>query len=243
MMENLKDLGLWAFTKLDFESAYTWIGIGVVVAYALYAVVGSSFCMIDHICNRTYIYNICWEDPAVDHQILKISKDDIIFRICSAGDIVLDYAIEGPAKIVVCDMNQHQLWLFELKVCMLRDPNLTYDEWWAIWGSSDVQVALKVWKRMRHTMSAGGRKWWDGRIDRVFRNGFAKSGSSGFAAKFLIPFLMYLVGFDLKAWAETGFSHEYITQNSHMIERSAWWFRRLFPSVLAPFAGYPANQI
>ena len=243
MMENLKDLGLWAFTKLDFESAYTWIGIGVVVAYALYAVVGSSFCMIDHICNRTYIYNICWEDPAVDHQILKISKDDIIFRICSAGDIVLDYAIEGPAKIVVCDMNQHQLWLFELKVCMLRDPNLTYDEWWAIWGSSDVQVALKVWKRMRHTMSAGGRKWWDGRIDRVFRNGFAKSGSSGFAAKFLIPFLMYLVGFDLKAWAETGFSHEYITQNSHMIERSAWWFRRLFPSVLAPFAGVPANQI
>jgi hypothetical protein len=64
--------------------------------------------IMDRICSRTYIYNCCWEDPAVDHEILRIQPDDVIFRICSAGDIVLDYAIEGPSKIVVCDMNQHQ---------------------------------------------------------------------------------------------------------------------------------------
>jgi hypothetical protein len=39
----------------------------------------SSFNMIDTICNRTYIYNILLEDPAVDQQILKITKDDVIF--------------------------------------------------------------------------------------------------------------------------------------------------------------------
>jgi ubiquinone/menaquinone biosynthesis C-methylase UbiE len=211
--------------------------------YILRKIIKSSFNMIDTICNRTYIYNICWEDPAVDKEVLKICKDDVVFRICSAGDIVLDYAIEGPSKIVVCDMNQHQLWLFELKIRMLRDPHLTYDEWWAIWGSSDVVCAMKVWKRMRHTMSSGGRKWWDGRIERVFRKGFATSGSTGFAAKFLIPWLMYVVGFDIKSWAETGFSHAYISENYHMIERSAWWFRRLFPGILAPFAGVPPNQI
>merc|ERR1712137_766137 len=199
--------------------------------------------MIEMICNRTYIYNICWEDPDVDQQILNITKDDVIFRICSAGDIVLDYAIEGPQKIVICDMNQHQLFLFELKIRMLRDPALTFDEWWAIWGLSDHETAVKVWKRMRHTMSAPARQWWDPRILSTFRKGFANSGSSGFAAKFLVPWLMYVVGFDLKAWAETGFSHEYISKNTHMIERSAWWFRRLFPSIIAPFAGVPANQI
>jgi ubiquinone/menaquinone biosynthesis C-methylase UbiE len=241
--DAVTDFGLWAFASIDFDSAFTWLILGAVTLYILKALIQSSFNMIDHICNRTYIYNICWEDPAVDVQILKIRPDDVIFRICSAGDIVLDYAIQGPSKIVVCDMNQHQLWLFELKVTMLRDPKLTYEEWWAIWGSSDVEVALKVWKRMRHTMSSSGRKWWDGRIERVFRKGFATSGSTGFAAKLLIPFLMYLVGFDIKAWAETGFSHEYITRNSHMIERSAWWFRRIFPRVLAPFAGVPPNQI
>mmetsp|Transcript_54895 Transcript_54895/g.81676 ORF Transcript_54895/g.81676 Transcript_54895/m.81676 type:complete len:677 (+) Transcript_54895:218-2248(+) len=207
------------------------------------AIVKKSFNMIDAICNRTYIYNICWEDPAVDHQILKITPDDVIFRICSAGDIVLDYAIEGPSKIVVCDMNQHQLWLFELKICMLRDPKLTYEEWWGIWGSSDVSIALDVWKRMRHTMSAGGRQWWDGRIERVFRQGFVTTGSTGFFSKFLIPFIMYSVGFDFKEWAEKGFSHEYMQANHVIIERAAWYMRRLFPTFIAPFAGVPPNQI
>ena len=230
----------WA-TSLPFDkkSPVILVAGGTALFYAGRKIVRSSFNMIDTICNRTYIYNICWEDPAVDHEILKITKDDVIFRICSAGDIVLDYAIEQPKKIVVCDMNQHQLWLFELKIRMLRDPQLTHDEWWAIWGSSDVEVAMKVWKRMRHTMSSGGRKWWDGRIERVFRQGFATTGSTGFAARYRIPFLMYALGFDIKAWAETGFSHS----SYHMIERSARWFRRLFPGILAPFAGVPPNQI
>ena len=238
-----KDFGVSVVAATNIESPVTWTVIGLVVIYVIRKIVQKSFNMIDTICNRTYIYNICWEDPAVDHQILKINKDDVLFRICSAGDIVLDYAIEGPQKIVICDMNQHQLWLFELKIRMLRDPKLTYDEWWAIWGSSDVNVAMKVWRRMRHTMSGGGRQWWDGRMERVFRKGFATSGSTGFAAQYIIPWLMYVVGFNIKEWAETGFAHSYISNNYHVIRRSAWWFRQLFPSVLAPFAGVPPNQI
>jgi S-adenosylmethionine-diacylglycerol 3-amino-3-carboxypropyl transferase len=244
VMDTVTRAGMEALGRLDYKSPYALTAVGLVGAFSLRNVLQKKFAnLIDTICNRTYIYNICWEDPAVDHEILKIQPDDVIFRICSAGDIVLDYAIEGPAKIVVCDMNQHQLWLFELKIRMLRDPHLTYDEWWAIWGSSDVLVAMKVWKRMRHTMSAGGRVWWDGRIERVFRNGYATSGSCGFAAKHLIPWLMWVVGFDVKAWADTGFSHAYISENSHIIENSAWWFRRIFPGILAPFAGVPPNQI
>jgi len=242
-MDQLMDLANEAYASIDFESPSTWAVVGVAAATALFYLIKRSFNMIEHICNRTYIYNICWEDPAVDHEILKIDKNDVIFRICSAGDIVLDYAIEGPSKIVICDMNQHQLYLFELKIRMLRDPKLTYQEWWDIWGSSDHEVAMKVWQRMRHTMSGEGRQWWDPRIERIFKTGFANSGSSGLAARFLVPWLMYVVGFNLKAWAETGFSHEYITKNYHMVERSAWWMRRLFPSILAPFAGVPPNQI
>lgn len=243
MFDDMKDAALEAFASIDFESPTTWAVLGVLAIAVMYFVIKRSFDLMDMICNRTYIYNICWEDPAVDHQILKIDKNDVIFRICSAGDIVLDYAIEGPSKIVVCDMNQHQLYLFELKIRMLRDPLLTYEEWWGIWGSSDSEIAVKVWTRMRHTMSSDARQWWDPRVEKTFRKGFANSGSSGFAAKFIVPWLMYVVGFNIREWAETGFSHEYISKNYHMIERSAWWFRRLFPSIIAPFAGVPANQI
>jgi len=243
MFESISNNAAEAYASIDFESSSTWFTFGALGLTTLYYFVRKSFDMIEMICNRTYIYNICWEDPAVDHQILKIQSDDVIFRICSAGDIVLDYAIEGPSKIVVCDMNQHQLYLFELKVRMLRDPLLTHDEWWAIWGSSDSKIAVKVWTRMRHTMSSKGREWWDPRLEKTFRKGFAHSGSSGFAARFIVSLFMYVVGFDIKGWAETGFSHEFITKNSDMIKRAAWWIRRLFPSVIAPFAGVPANQI
>ena len=242
-LQIVADSTMATVAAIDFTSYKTWLVVLLAVYMSLRWFIRNCFNMMDTICNRTYIYNCCWEDPAVDHQILQIQPNDVIFRICSAGDIVLDYAIEGPSKIVICDMNQHQLWLFELKIRMLRDPALTYEEWWGIWGSSDVKIAMKVWKRMRHTMSATGRKWWDGRIERVFRNGYATSGSTGFATKFLIPWLIYVVGFDLKTWSETGFSHEYITKNYHMITRAAWWFRRLFPKIIAPFAGVPPNQI
>lgn len=225
------------------DSKVTYAAAAILGLYVGRHIVKKSFNMIDSICNRTYIYNICWEDPAVDLEILNITPDDVIFRICSAGDIVLDYAIEGPSKIVVCDMNQHQLWLFELKIRMLRDPKLTYEEWWGIWGSSDVSIALKVWKRMRHTMSACGRKWWDGRIERVFRKGFVTTGSTGFCSKFMIPFVFYMVGFNFKEWAEKGFAQDYIRSNHHFITRAAVCMRWLFPSIIAPFAGVPPNQI
>ena len=112
-------------------------------AIALYAAkkVLDRFDLMDKICNRTYIYNICWDDPAVDYQILNITPDDVVYQICSAGDIALDYATEGPSspsKIVVCDMNLNQLWLFEGKIRMLRDPKLASDEWWGILGDSNV---------------------------------------------------------------------------------------------------------
>lgn len=242
-MLHATNMLLHLFSRIDFESTYTWIIIAAIVFYVAKWIIKNCFSMMDIIFNRTYIYNICWEDPAVDLEILNIKPTDVIFRICSAGDIVLDYAIEGPAKIVVCDMNQHQLWLFELKIRMLRDPELTYQEWWSIWGDSDVKVAMAVWKRMRHTMSSSGRKWWDGRIERVFRNGYATSGSTGVLTKIFVPALLWVVGFDVKKWAETGYSHKYIADNYHIIERSAWWCRRLFPQILAPFAGVPPNQI
>lgn len=244
---QVTDVAAKAMSKIRTGEQNTtlMLAAGGIIAGAMIGnkIVQKSFDMMDTIVNRTYIYNICWEDPAVDHAVLKIQPDDVIFRICSAGDIVLDYAIEGPEKIVVCDMNMHQLWLFELKIRMLLDPKLTYEEWWGVWGDSNVKVALKVWKRMRHTMSQTGRTWWDGRIERVFRKGFATSGSSGFIVKVLLPFLLPAIGFDIKAWAETGFSHEFMVDNYIVIERSAWWFRQLFPGILAPFAGVPPNQI
>ena len=45
--------------------------------------------------NRTYIYNMSWEDPRMDHRVMKLGNNDHVITIASAGCNVLDYIIEG----------------------------------------------------------------------------------------------------------------------------------------------------
>ena len=51
-------------------------------------------------CRRCVIYNISWEDPKVERELLKFGPNDRILTISSAGCNVLDYLIEGPEVVV-----------------------------------------------------------------------------------------------------------------------------------------------
>jgi hypothetical protein len=46
--------------------------------------------------HKTIIYNISWEDPRVERELLNIGKGDVVLTISSAGCNVLDYLIEVP---------------------------------------------------------------------------------------------------------------------------------------------------
>ena len=59
--------------------------------------------VFDAICSRALVYNTCWEDPAVDRQVLGIGPDDRMPVITSAGCNVLDYALLGPERIHAVD--------------------------------------------------------------------------------------------------------------------------------------------
>ena len=58
---------------------------------------------------KKIIYNISWEDPAIDHTVMHMKEDDVVLTISSAGCNVLDYLCEGPKKIIAVDMNWAQL--------------------------------------------------------------------------------------------------------------------------------------
>src|SRR5262245_51203278 len=64
--------------------------------------------------NKTYIYNVSWEDPRMDHRVFNLDENDHIITIASAGCNVLDYIIEGAAVTAV-DFNSCQIALTELK--------------------------------------------------------------------------------------------------------------------------------
>ncbi|OIW22276.1 S-adenosyl-L-methionine-dependent methyltransferase [Coniochaeta ligniaria NRRL 30616] len=80
-----------------------------------------------------YIYAFTWEDARVDERILKLGPDDVVLAITSAGDNILSYARQSPARIHAIDLNPTQNHLLELKVAAYTAA-LPYDDFWQIFG-------------------------------------------------------------------------------------------------------------
>jgi hypothetical protein len=75
---------------------------------------------------RSLVYNTCWEDPAVDRQALRLTPDDVLLVIGSAGCNVLDYALQAPRAIHAVDANPRQNALLELKIAAIRHLDLAW---------------------------------------------------------------------------------------------------------------------
>jgi len=79
-----------------------------------------------------YIYAFTWEDTRVDERLLKLGSDDVVLAITSAGDNILSYALQSPARIHAVDLNPTQNHLLELKVASYSA--LSYEDFWKIFG-------------------------------------------------------------------------------------------------------------
>lgn len=82
--------------------------------------------------NNEYIYAFTWEDARVDSRLLKITDDDVILAITSAGDNILSYCLEKPKRVHAVDLNPAQNHLLELKVAAFR--SLQYQDVWKLFG-------------------------------------------------------------------------------------------------------------
>src|SRR5262245_58898156 len=88
--------------------------------------------LFDQIHLRNLIYNQCWEDPELDHQVLDIGPTDRIVMITSAGCNALDYLLRDPLEIVCVDVNPHQTALLELKLAAIE--KLSYEQFFEMFG-------------------------------------------------------------------------------------------------------------
>ncbi|KAJ4296978.1 hypothetical protein N0V88_003894 [Collariella sp. IMI 366227] len=82
--------------------------------------------------NDEYIYAFTWEDSRVDRDLLKLGPDDVVLAITSAGDNILSYAMQSPARIHAIDLNPSQNHLLELKVAAYTA--LPYEDFWKLFG-------------------------------------------------------------------------------------------------------------
>lgn len=85
--------------------------------------------------NSSYIYAFTWEDPRVDQRILKLTPDDVVLAITSAGDNLLSYIIDAsPKRVHAVDLNPSQNHLLELKLSCFSAA-LPYNDIWQIFGT------------------------------------------------------------------------------------------------------------
>lgn len=109
--------------------------------------------------NDEYIYAFTWEDTRVDQRILKLNSDDVVLAITSAGDNILSYALQSPARIHAVDLNPTQNHLLELKVAAYL--SLPYPDFWKIFGEGKHPEfrSLLVSKISPHLSSRAFQYW------------------------------------------------------------------------------------
>lgn len=135
------------------------------------------------ITGRALVYNACWEDPAVDREILTLGADDDVLVITSAGCNALDYALQAPRSVHAVDANPRQNALLELKIAALR--RLDHADLWAFFGEGyHPQARERYVQQLRAELSPFAQQYWDRRIGwfRSRRGSFYFHGLSGLAA-------------------------------------------------------------
>jgi S-adenosylmethionine-diacylglycerol 3-amino-3-carboxypropyl transferase len=120
------------------------------------------------------IYNTCWEDPRLDRVALELTGDDVVLMITSAGCNALDYALQGPRRIVAVDLNPRQNALLELKIAAIRA--LDYDRFFALFGQGRLPEFRDIYdSELREQLSPWAQRHWDGR--QSFFDGTGRGGS------------------------------------------------------------------
>jgi S-adenosylmethionine-diacylglycerol 3-amino-3-carboxypropyl transferase len=140
------------------------------------------------------VYNQCWEDPAVDRQALRLTPEDRVLVITSAGCNALDYALTG-ARVLAVDANPRQNHLLELKCAGIRA--LDFEAFFTLFGDGGSPDAPDIYRTLRPELSLPARDYWDREI-RLFRPSSARGRSFYFRGT------AGLVALAIKLWIDHG---------------------------------------
>lgn len=178
-----------------------------------------------------YIYAFTWEDARVDARLLKITSEDVVLAITSAGDNILAYALEKPKRIHAVDLNPNQNHLLELKVAAFTA--LKYADFWKIFGEGkhDNFRSLLINDLSPH-LSSQAFDYWLHKSESTFgakSKGLYYTGGSRHALN-LVQWLAKLLGIgkDIKDMCNA----------STLAEQREIWFKRVRRVLLSQFLAY-----
>mmetsp|Transcript_24465 Transcript_24465/g.61929 ORF Transcript_24465/g.61929 Transcript_24465/m.61929 type:complete len:821 (-) Transcript_24465:1909-4371(-) len=193
---------------------------------------------------KTYVYNVSWEDPRVERQVLDLGRQDHVLTIASALDNVLDYIIDG-AKVTAVDLNPCQIALCELKVACIKE--LEHKDFFAIFAENDCNLLRSVYNdRLRQHLSPPSQTYWDANIKTI--KSFMYSGASGALAFVLFRIIFPVFGFGfIRQCCEEGTSMEDFQQRllpyTGRLRLLAWLADHILLYFGSALAGVPQKQL
>ncbi len=148
--------------------------------------------MFNMVHNRCLIYNVCWEDPRIDRQVLDLNGESNIVVLTSAGCNTLDYLLDSPAAIHAVDVNPRQNALLHLKLALIERD--CFDDLFAMFGLGSHERFREIYFSLRKRLPPYTRNFWDDKIQYFDRAGKKQSfyyhGTSGAIAWILTRYLL-----------------------------------------------------
>lgn len=138
------------------------------------------------------IYNACWEDPALDRELLELDASSRVVMITSAGCNALDYLLDDPAEIHAVDVNPRQNAVLELKLALLEAG--CFEDLFLAFGEGRHPGFSDLLPQLSERLSPGAARFWSAKrhyLDgRHFKGSFYYHGSCGDVAWVLKTFVL-----------------------------------------------------
>lgn len=178
-----------------------------------------------------YIYAFTWEDTRVDERILKLTSDDVVLAITSAGDNILSYALASPARIHAVDLNPNQNHLLELKVAAFSA--LPYSDFWKLFGEGKhPNFRQLLISRLSPHMSSRAFQYWLNHthvFSRKSSHGLYETGGSRHAIR-VVRLLSSTLGFRTQLLA--------MLECKTLNEQREMWNKKIRPYIMSRLLSY-----
>lgn len=118
-------------------------------------------------------YSVVWEDWRLLAKGLRITPDDDVLSVTSAGDNALALLSLAPRSVTAFDLNPSQSALLELKLAGIAA--LDHADFAGLLGLSPLADRVGCYERVRTRLSTAARGFWDNHT-AVIEAGIAQSG-------------------------------------------------------------------
>ena len=127
------------------------------------------------------MYNACWEDPALDRELLNLDVVSRVVMITSAGCNALDYLLDDPAEIHAVDVNPRQNALLDLKLALIAEDR--FEDLFLAFGEGRHPGFHDVLRGLFHRLTPESATFWSTKVHYLnghhFKRSFYFHGSCG----------------------------------------------------------------